>query len=238
MNIALINFLNSIPYVYAIQLQQHLFNKIYLVPPSEGADLFLKHKVDVALLPIASLIHANNIYRFPYGIGSKKAVKTVILALRKPLHHVQTILLDKNSRTSNALTQILCHFHWKIFPRFTFNEQESFDARVIIGDTAFLFLAQAKQTIDLAQAWYEFTNTPMVFARWIARSDLETSKIHTLLRIFEQAIFQKQESIALQHILPENEALDYLNNNIVYHLNSDFEEGEKLFLTYLQKITR
>jgi chorismate dehydratase len=236
MKIALINYLNSIPYVHAVNKYQDFFEKILIVSPAEGADLFMQHKVDVALLPIATLPQLEHIYRFPYGIGATGEVKSVLLASTKPLDQIKIILLDIESRTSNVLIQILCRFYWNISPKFTTNESDNYDAQVVIGDKAFSLPLKNYLSIDLAQAWIEFSRKPMVFARWIAWPERIKNHLDILQEIFNFANTHKKDSLFLQNILPEDKALSYLTNNISYVLTPIFDEGEKLFFEFLKKI--
>ena len=62
---------------------------------------------------------------------------------RKPIDQVETLALDLSSRTSVALTRVLCAKRWGIAPKFTPAEPDleamlqQADAALVIGDPAF-----------------------------------------------------------------------------------------------------
>jgi chorismate dehydratase len=99
--------------------------------------------VDLGLTPSIEYLHAPD-YRFVpgNGIGSRGAVTSVALYARKPIADVRSIALDTSSRTSVALTRVLCHDWFKIAPTLVPQGPNleamtaAHDAALLIGDPA------------------------------------------------------------------------------------------------------
>ena len=76
------------------------------------------------------------------SIASDGEVASVAIFTRKPIAQVRTLALDISSRTSVALTRMLCAKHWHIAPTFTPAEPDldamlaRADAALVIGDPA------------------------------------------------------------------------------------------------------
>ena len=53
------------------------------------------------------------------AIGSAGPCRSVLLVSSVPLDDIRSVSFDPESRTSNALVQVLCHEAWGVSPRFT-----------------------------------------------------------------------------------------------------------------------
>ena len=115
---------------------------------------------------------------------------TVAVFTRKPIGEVKTLALDLSSRTSVALTRVLCAKHWEIAPKFTPAEPDleamlqRADAALVIGDPAFE-IDPAKHhvtKIDLGAEWKALTGLPFVYAMWVGRPGAATPEQCDALR--------------------------------------------------------
>ncbi|MCX7696354.1 MAG: hypothetical protein N2Z72_01510 [Bacteroidales bacterium] len=236
MKVALINYLNSLPYVYAMEQYRHLLEKITIVPPSQCVSLFFSNQVDAALLPIAALHKHKDIVRLPFGIAAKGKVKSVVLASLQPIKKINTILVDPESVTSNILAQILCKYYWQIHPTFIDDNTHPWDGCILIGDKVFTQAQKFPHVYDLAEEWYSFTCMPMVFARWTVRPSLSEQKVNVLLSILSFAVKQKNVCLQLQNSLSYQDAYDYINHFVQYELDEQCLLGETQFLAFLKSI--
>ncbi|HMR44919.1 MAG TPA: ABC transporter substrate-binding protein, partial [Saprospiraceae bacterium] len=114
-----VNYLNTKPLLYGI-LKSGLNELIELQTdiPSECARKLKAGEVDFALVPVAVIPELTTpAIISDYCIGTVGAVKTVVIFSEKPLHEVDEIYLDYQSRTSVELTKILLKNYWKIAPK-------------------------------------------------------------------------------------------------------------------------
>src|SRR5260370_3013720 len=76
------------------------------------------------------------------AIASKKQVRSLLIVAKKPIEQVKSFVLDGSSRSTQALTRILCAEKWKIAPQFFEASSdlgamlEQADAALLIGDPA------------------------------------------------------------------------------------------------------
>jgi chorismate dehydratase len=101
---------------------------------------------------------------------------------------VRRLALDEGSRTSVALAQILLEELAGVTPQCEplpigcGLESTDADAVLLIGDRAIQSLASpAVEIWDLGQRWYDWTGLPFVFAAWVARPEIGTTELETLL---------------------------------------------------------
>src|SRR5262249_27526698 len=127
------------------------------------------------------------------SIASKRSVRSLLLIAKRPIAEVQSIALDKSSRSTQALTKILCVERWKIAPEFHQAEPDAYqmlkgaDAALVIGDPA-LHLAtmtaaaclgneSAWFKYDIVEEWRALTGLPAVLAVWAARAEVVTPEL-------------------------------------------------------------
>lgn len=171
-----VSYLNTKPLVRGLESRPHLFDVRFDVP-AICATLLHEGRVDVGLIPAIEYLRGD--YRIVPGIaiGSDGMVDSVAIFSKVPIERVQTLALDISSRTSVALTRILCAKHWGTAPAFTPAEPDvarmlaRADAALVIGDPALdIDAARVGATkIDLGEAWKAMTGLPFVYAAWTGR---------------------------------------------------------------------
>src|SRR5690606_7728814 len=105
----------------------------------------------------------------------------------KPLSKIKKIRLDRDSKTSNALLEVLFKNYLKQEVEFVFDENlsQKTDAELLIGDKALLNKSRFKnKVLDLGDCWFQWTKLPFVFAAWMIPRDLksESTAIVTVLK--------------------------------------------------------
>jgi chorismate dehydratase len=108
------------------------------------------------------------------------------------------VLVSRSSMTSVALLELLFEHVWRCRPEFVAGdaelgdmarfEDESHDARLVIGDAALRLSDDANRggpwatrypyRVDLGAAWKDWTGLPFVFAVWVAQ---RTTPVHEAL---------------------------------------------------------
>jgi chorismate dehydratase len=214
-----VNFLNSYPFRYGLT-EIHGFD-IQVMVPSKIASALENDEIDIGLVPVGAFIeHPDWQLVSDYGIGAVGEVKTVIMVSKKPVSQIDTISYDPDSRSSNLLTKVLSRFHWKIEPRAVV---EHADARVLIGDKAFLdYSAEYPYRYDLSAEWFDFQKLPFVFAVWAANKPISEDVVSNLNRHFKFGV--EHIPATIQHYktalpISESATYDYLTNNISFLLD-------------------
>ena len=149
--ISAVSYLNTKPFIYGI-LRSELSDAVELSLdiPSVCAQKLKEGRADIVLSPVAIIPELEEAYIVSdYCIGAKGKVKTVCIYAEKPIEEVRNIYLDFHSRTSVALTQMLCREFWKIEPSFL-PSTDGFEY-TIGGDTAGLVIGD--RTIGLEQRY-------------------------------------------------------------------------------------
>lgn len=178
-----VSYLNTKPLVQGLEQRSDLFTVRFDVP-SRCAELLHEGGVDVGLIPAVEFLRGDEEYRIVPGvaIGSHGSIASVALFTRVPMAEVRTLALDVSSRTSVALTRILCAERWQISPAFTPAEPDvrrmlsRADAALVIGDPALAIDPRAAGVtkIDLGTEWQALTGLPFVYAMWCGRDGAVT----------------------------------------------------------------
>lgn len=173
-----VSYLNTRPLVYGLDARPDLFTIRYDVPAACAA-LLHAGEIDLGLIPAIEYLRGD--YRIVPGvcIGSDGPVASVALFTRVPVERIRTIVLDSSSRTSAALTRLLCAERWGIAPAVVSSPPgiaamlEAADAALVIGDPALEIDAHALgvEKIDLGSEWQALTGLPFVYAVWAGREN-------------------------------------------------------------------
>jgi chorismate dehydratase len=171
-----VSYLNTRPLVRGLDARPDLFTLRFDVP-AVCAQLLHDGQVDLGLVPAIEYLQGDYAVVPGVAIGADGRVDSVAIFTTVPIAQVRTVAVDVSSRTSVALTRILCARHWQIRPAFIPAAPDvrqmlsDADAALVIGDPALAIDAAAigAEKIDLAEAWRDFTGLPFVFAMWTGR---------------------------------------------------------------------
>lgn len=174
--VSAVSFINARPLVYGLERERALFDVQFDLPSTCAARLHAG-EVDLGLIPAIEYLAGD--YRLvpDMAIGSDGPILSVAVFTRVPIERVQRLALDTSSRTSVALTRVLCAKLWDIAPAFVpvrpvLAEMLALaDAALVIGDPALAIDAAAEgvEKLDLGEAWRGLTGLPFVYAAWAGR---------------------------------------------------------------------
>ncbi len=248
LRISIVQYLNTAPLVRGFT-HGPLRGKYELsfTVPSLCAEALRSRAVDIAIIPAIEYQRSNGLVVLPdLSISSKKAVRSLLLIAKKPLKEVRRVALDQSSRSTQALTRILCAKKWGITPEYFEAEPdlnamlETADAALLIGDPALQFslnpaafgtLAAGRKLIvyDMVEEWRALTNLPAVLAVWAGR--LESVNVE-VVRDFQASLEYGMEHLddiseeaAAEMKLPAAELRRYLVENIDYRLEAENTRG-------------
>lgn len=240
--IGAVGYLNARPLTWALDRDPHRWAIRYDLP-AVCASLLQAGDVDLGLTPSIEYLHAPD-YRFVPGIaiGSRGAVTSVAIFTKKPMAEVRTIALDTSSRTSVALTRVLCHDWFTIAPAFVPQGPSlaamtaAHDAALLIGDPALEADAAALglTKVDLGEAWLSMTGLPFVYAAWTGRAGaVSQDDVRALQAARDEGLANLQaiaEEYAPGDAARTARAAVYLRDNVRYGLGPDEMAGLQLFL--------
>jgi len=229
-----VSYLNTKPLLFGIK-NSAVIREMELVEdyPSRIAEMLLDDRIDLGLIPVAvipQLHHAEIVS--DYCIGSDGPVASVCIFSEVPLNRVERLLLDYQSRTSAALSQILCRNYWRISPEMVDTQGEEYrhliknkTAGLVIGDRAFEQRQKSTYIYDLGEAWKDFTGLNFVFAAWVANKPLPAEFV---------AAFNAANGEGLRHmdeiVSNSNFPLFDLKRYYKYHVNYILDERKRIGL--------
>lgn len=144
LRISIVQYLNTAPLVwgFANGPLREKYDLSFTVPSQCAEDLRLG-RADVAIIPAIEYQRIPGLAILPdMAIASKNQVRSLLIVAKKPIEQIKTLALDSSSRSTQALTRILCAEKWRIAPQFAESLPDltemlqQFDAALIIGDPA------------------------------------------------------------------------------------------------------
>ncbi|MDR0754090.1 MAG: menaquinone biosynthesis protein [Prevotellaceae bacterium] len=230
--VSAISYLNTVPFIYGLQ-NSSILPKIDIIfdVPSICAKRLQNNTADIGIVPVAiipSLPQYHIISNF--CIGTKGKVRTVALFSNSDIDKIKTIYLDKDSRTSALLVQILAHKYWKIKPEFKpleiLNYNEENTGYMLIGDKAFEAENSFAYSFDLGNEWYKFKKMPFVFATWTANKKLDESFLHEFNAALAFGISNIRHAVEMQsNGIDKKTAIKYFKKNISFEFDSLKRQG-------------
>jgi len=235
-----VSYLNTKPLVYGLDAYPDRFDVRFDVP-AKCAELLHEGKVDLGLIPAIEYLNGDYCIVPDISIASDGEVTTVAVFTRLPIADVKTLALDLSSRTSVALTQVLCAKRWGIRPSFTPAEPDleamldRADAALMIGDPAFDIdpARRGVTKIDLGVEWKALTGLPFVYAMWTGRPGAASREQCRALQAARDRGVAHLDVIARQagggDAVLEQRTLRYLRDNLKYGLGDAEAAGLRRF---------
>ena len=241
-SVGAVSYLNTKPLLYGIVRSKELLEQIDLVIdyPSKIASMLVEGKLDVGLIPVAAIPQLKEWHIISdYCIGAEGPVASVCLFSDVPLHQIECVLLDYQSKTSVNLCKVLMKYYWKINPSLEDAKEDYREhikgttAGVVIGDRALEQRLTSPYIYDLAECWQEFTGLPFVFAAWIANKNLPTD----FCRLFNEANgvgLDELDKVVAENPYKVYDLNTYFGKNISYTLTEEKRKGLDKFLELLK----
>ena len=232
LRIGVVDYLNSRPLAWSFHNGFHrdIFDPGFY-PPAEVADRLAAGQIDIGLLPSIELQRIPGLRVLPgLCIAATHEARSVLLVLARPLEEVRRVALDRNSRTSSALVEILLADGYGLAPELVSSAPaldemlESADAALLIGDPALGVDRSAYRVLDLAAEWRRLTDLPFVFAVWAVREGVETDGLTAYfqeslrlgLEQLEELVAESSRELGIE---PE-ELRRYLTNHLSFEMGA------------------
>lgn len=253
LRISAISYLNTAPLMWDFENTEvgSQFDISYTIP-SDCAHALAEGSADIGIIPAAAYTTVPDLLILPdVAIAAKRAVRSILLVSKVPIHKIRSVALDTSSMTSVALTKVILHRWFGAKHHFASMRPElpqmldRHDAALLIGDPALQVDRSDYHVYDLAEEWIARTGNPFVFAFWaVRRAGLgNTDPSLDLASIFQRSrthglepgsVDQIARSWAARLRLREHDVKTYLLENIHYYLDSACLEGLNLFYRYAQ----
>ncbi|MGC4080712.1 MAG: menaquinone biosynthesis protein [Vicinamibacterales bacterium] len=260
--IGAVTYLNARPLVYGLEANPRFDVRFDL--PARCADLLHAGQTDLGLIPSIEYLRGPEgpeSYRVvpEVAITSRGTVASVALYTTRDMRDVRSIALDTSSRTSVALTRVMCARAFGIAPTFAPHGPDlpamlaTADAALVIGDNA-LFIDAGEleigngadvrrtfvQKIDLGELWLETTGLPFVYAFWVGRPEaLGADDVRALIATRDASLTCTREIAEFYYpddVVRQDVADRYLRDNIKYSLGADEQAGVERFYQYAAEL--
>ncbi|HXI24175.1 MAG TPA: menaquinone biosynthesis protein [Pyrinomonadaceae bacterium] len=247
--IAASSYLNTAPLIWSFihGSQRDAVELFTDTAPARCAEMLERGEVDAALVPVIEYQRIPDIAIVPgVCVGSKTAVRSVVLATRKNnLKKIARVALDESSRTSAALVKIIFREflgfepEWRTAAPDLKSMLTDADAALIIGDPAMKIPRDQFRVFDLAALWHEFTGLGLLFAMWMARKD-SVEKIRSI----DFAAARDEGLANLDRVIADyphpiesvpDEIKAYLTQNIVFAVDEEMQKGLAQFFELAHK---
>src|ERR1700722_9156014 len=203
LRISVVQYLNTSPLVWGFthRLLAGKYDLSFTVP-SQCAEALRAGEVDIAIIPAIEYQRIDDLVILPDpAIASKSRGCSLLLISKVPIAETKSIALDRSSRSTQALTKILCARHWQIAPQFQEMAPDlcemlsANDAALLIGDTALRVSLASRGAVccdaatlgirdpqklyvyDIVEQWRAMTGLSAVLAVWAARPAVATPEV-------------------------------------------------------------
>jgi chorismate dehydratase len=238
--------IGSVPYLNAVPLTWALHKigfrgTLVFGTPAQLSRWLEGGKIDAGLVPIAEYLRGvGGGIVAGVALASDGAVRSVLLVSKVPTFQIETIAVDRGSRSSVMLLKVLMAERYGNIPVLFPMEPDLeamlsiADAALLIGDAALLAQVNPRwQVTDLGQEWKELTGLPFVFAAWVLREGCAESELANWLIKAKVEGLKNLEAIVAEESqrrnLDENLVRYYLTECIRYDLTEVHIESIQTF---------
>jgi chorismate dehydratase len=246
-HLAVVRFLNAAPLAWGLQHgPQRGTADLQFMLPARCSDALRAGLVDGALLSSIEFQRIDGLSVVPgVAIGSAGPVRSVLLISHCPMEEIRSLALDRASRTSACLAQIILRKRYGRAPAVNTCEPNlasllrGGDATLLIGDPALVSSFPGLRVYDLGEEWQELTNLPFVYAFWTLRKGAPP-ELAEILR--QSATFGREhiEDIVRSEAqalgLPLAVLRHYLTENLRYSFDERSVEGLRTFYRFAHEL--
>lgn len=239
-----VNYLNARPLIAGLGGPDDARFTVRCDPPSRCAALLEDGAIDLGLIPTIAYHDRPDDCIVPgVSIASEGPVASVAVFTRRPIAEVTSLALDTSSRTSVALTRIMCRRRFGISPSFARHSPDlpamlaAYDAALVIGDPALFADLDAVSAavgapvgkIDLGALWTEMTGLPFVWAFWAGRPGAAPPDVVRALQATRDAGVAQSDALADAYVAGtpawQPLARTYLRQHIQFGLTPRMLDG-------------
>jgi cyclic dehypoxanthinyl futalosine synthase len=240
LRVAAVEYLNARPLYDALRNERGVSLSLGL--PVEVARQIAEDEADVALMPVAAAATLGEL-RVARGmaIGSRGAVRSVLIVSECPVDELTELALDLSSRSSVVLARLLLRARrggkepllFGCAPSEGLASVRGTRGALVIGDPALAIEGKFPHVFDLGQAWLEETGLPFVFAAWFGRPGALSEEGERVLQGARDTGLSRRDVLADAHAersgLASVSLRAYLRDAIRYELGDEERAGLERF---------
>ncbi|MGH9534640.1 MAG: menaquinone biosynthetic enzyme MqnA/MqnD family protein [Terriglobales bacterium] len=253
--VAAISFLNTAPLLWGLETEPKL--QLSYTAPSGCAEQLRREEAEIGIIPVIEMARIAGLAALPgIAVAARAEVRSILLITKTPWPDIRRLALDRSSRTSAALAQILLRRRYGA--KFDLAERapewremlDEADAALIIGDPALRLAvtgeaeAAGYRAHDLAAEWHQWTGLPFIFALWaVRRAAVPAGEEAWLTERFQRA---KREGLAHADALvqrwarrldlPAEEIRRYLAHDVEYDITPQHWAGLSRFFEWAAEL--
>jgi len=241
--ISLVDFLNARPLTWGLLKDAPPDVSVSRDLPSVCAEKLARGEADAGLIPSIEFQRIPELARIEgLGIAAESEVRSVLLVSNVSREKIRSVSLDPASRTSAVLTRLVLKRVYGLDPEYRerelgTREDDTADARLVIGDPALKAGLRGRVVLDLAAEWKSWTGFPFVFAFWAVRRQTWQQGLEHIfvdahrfaMENFDAMVEEELSSIAAGSGLSRAMIEDYLRHCLHYRLTEADETGLALF---------
>ncbi len=248
-DIALVSYINTRPFVDGLEeeFRENEAVRLHLLPPSDCARALFDGQAQLALVPVGVIPTGPKLHLIPsWCIGANGPVESVFVYSQRPIEELDQIWMDRHSRSSNALAQILFRHLWKKEVRWLEPAKKHFEqiqdrtGGIVIGDQAIRIKDQFPFRYDLAEAWKTLTGLPFVFAVWAyLPGSMDLQDVFRIEKALAQGVENREQTAkkwAAHYGMEAPYAAHYLNHCIDYRFDDAKHRAMDLYLSLMEKL--
>ena len=218
--------------------------------PRALSDAAVGGMVDAGPIPLVTCFDLEDQF-LPLGdycIATETKAHSILLFSKRPIKQLSGAVVGITSETSTSVlllkTLVTHRYHLEALSYAPLSG--TCDAYLLIGDEALRGrngVASHPYRYDLGQEWHRWTGLPFVFARWIARRDLDLRVVERLITLLGQSIEKglaetsKITASRLDLGMTHEELMEYVLS-FRYRLGPEELQSIDLFRTLLTKDLR
>ena len=179
-----VHYLNAVPLTWALH-KIGFRGTLVFGTPAQLSSWMEQGKIDAGLIPVAEYLRGvGNGIVTGVSLAADGAVRSVLLVSKVPIFQIETVAVDRGSRSSVLLLKVILAERYGNVPVLFPTEPDldamlsRVDAALLIGDAALLAQIQPSwQVTDLGQEWKDLTGLPFVFAAWVLREGVNEAEL-------------------------------------------------------------
>lgn len=242
LRVGAVSFLNTVPLIEGLADEEGI--EVSADLPSRVARDLDAGSIDVGLIPAVEYLRGVGGEIVPgICIGAHGAVRTVKIFSQIPLRSIEKVSVDRGSRSSVALMNVLLGELHGLRPQieeFEPRRESLFDrapTALVIGDRADAIDPTGLLVTDLGALWNEVTGLPFVFAAWVLSPTLGPgpertrliAALHAARRRGRERLDELARREATAHGLDLHRVTSYWREHVHYDLGSEELRGLQRF---------